>query len=332
MNQIAEIRRSNQIESLHHGHIAVVNKDGEILYSFGNPMKKTFMRSAEKPIQALAALLAGAKDRFHLSPEEIAIMCGSHFGEKIHLRTVARYLYKMKLSEKNLLCPPAYSSKEHVKIDQLTNHRILDEKNSPCSGKHTGFLAACLLNNYQLETYTAFEHPLQQEILQILSDFTDIAPEHIELGVDHCGAPVHYLSLYDMAKSYSRFVSGSNLKEKYLPHLSDIFTSVNECPDMIAGHGGFDTELLRATKGKLIAKYGAEAVFCVGVKEQGLGIAVKISDGSSRALPPVVIEILSQLQLLSQEERQTLSYFVRPSLPNGLGFPTGEIIPTFILQ
>ena len=63
-----------KIEDLYtFGSIAVVDKDGKIVYSAGDPKEVSFPRSSAKLIQAMVPLSLGAKEKFNLSHEEIAL-------------------------------------------------------------------------------------------------------------------------------------------------------------------------------------------------------------------------------------------------------------------
>jgi L-asparaginase II len=60
---------------------------------------------------------------------------------------------------------------------------------------------------------------------------------------------------------------------------------------MVAGTGRLDTEVMEATG--LVTKAGAEAVFGAGSVD-GWGIALKVSDGSGRALRTAALAVLAR--------------------------------------
>jgi len=107
---------------------------------------------------------------------------------------------------------------------------------------------------------------------------------------------------------------------------------------MVGGtQGRFDTDLLRASNGKLVCKVGAEAVYSVGVLPceqypRGLGIAIKVDDGSYRGMGPAVIETLVQLGVLDNAEIEALASYHRPKVDNRRGLLVGEILPAFTLK
>jgi L-asparaginase II len=111
---------------------------------------------------------------------------------------------------------------------------------------------------------------------------------------------------------------------------------------MIAGPDEFDTRLMEATKGKLVSKGGAEGYQGIGLLpgamgpgSPGIGITLKISDGGMRlkVRSAVVMEVLRQLNVLSQGEWETLSEF-GPGLPvyNFRKILVGQGRPCFELQ
>ncbi len=77
---------------------------------------------------------------------------------------------------------------------------------------------------------------------------------------------------------------------------------MREHPFMVAGTGRFDTSVMDGTD--LVSKSGAEAVFGAGSPE-GWGLALKISDGGTRALRPAALAVLARLGVEAPGEPQT---------------------------
>ena len=330
---LAEVVRGPVVESRHFGHIAVCNSKGDLLAWAGDPDTVTFMRSAAKPIQTLNVFSTGAYDRYGFTAKEIAIMCGSHYGEAIHKETILGILDKIGLTQSALLCGDIYSIREETRFQQIWDHETVQPFNSDCSGKHCGFLASCLVKGYPLENYNKIENPLQQLVLEIFSDVTGVPAEEIGIGIDGCGVPVHAIPVRNMAMAYARMANPEALPEKYRRGAKIIFDSMNAAPEMLAGTGGFCTEFNKNTHGKFMGKVGAEAVYCIGVKGRDLGIAVKIEDGNRfRPLYPVVMSALQQLGLLEDDELLALKQFVMPPVPNDVGIPVGIVRPCFELK
>src|SRR5204862_8148950 len=82
---LANVYRGTHLESFHSGSIAVVDSNGRLLACIGDPSFVTCLRSAAKPFQAIPLIEYGGADEFDLTGEEVALTCGSHGGEAIHV-------------------------------------------------------------------------------------------------------------------------------------------------------------------------------------------------------------------------------------------------------
>ncbi len=89
---------------------------------------------------------------------------------------------------------------------------------------------------------------------------------------------------------------------------------------------------MRSGRGDWVAKIGAEGVQGIGVRGAGIGIAVKVADGSKRALRPVVVSVLDQLGLLDERRRSELAQWVAPVIHNHRGLVTGHILSKVVLD
>ena len=87
---LATVTRGGIAESLHLGHLIVLNADGSTYLSKGSPELPIFPRSAVKSLQASAMLKAGLT----VSDEELAIICASHSGAQSHMDLVIQMLEK----------------------------------------------------------------------------------------------------------------------------------------------------------------------------------------------------------------------------------------------
>ncbi|MDR1834242.1 MAG: asparaginase [Fusobacteriaceae bacterium] len=329
---LVEVTRGEVVESRHRGCVVVADGDGKVLASAGSPELVTYIRSAAKPMQALNIIFSGADKKFDLSTEELALMCSSHYGETMHRQVIYRVLEKLGLSTRDLLCGAPLSINPAQMRKQLSEHEIIDETCSDCSGKHCGFLAVCLARGYPIAAYNRPDHPMQREILEIMSRMCALPADKIKIGVDGCSVPVHAMPILNMARGYARFAAPDQLESNYRAACEKIFDAMNAAPEMIAGTGGFCTEFLKATGGRFCGKIGAEGLYCIGVKGKNMGIAVKISDGNFRALYPAVMHTLKQLDLLSPEEIAGLAPFAEPDNLNDTGVPIGKLTPVFTLH
>ncbi|MHC1721477.1 MAG: asparaginase [Clostridiaceae bacterium] len=330
---LINVTRGPIVESIHRGDIAVVDRKGNLLYSKGDPYKVTYLRSALKPIQALNVFLSGADKKFHFSDEEISLMCASHYGEDFHRRTVDSILSKLGLDLGNLLCGSNYSLMPEYMREQIASHVKLTPANTDCSGKHSGMLAACITKGYSIDGYNSPEHPVQKDIKREIADICEFDEEKIIIGIDGCSVPVHAMPLYNAALGFAKLAQPEDLDEEVKNACERIFTAMNNAPEMVAGTGGFCTELIKNTHGKLIGKIGAEGVYCIGLKQEGIGIAVKIEDGNfNRAVAPAVMRCLDDLGILDSSESDALMPFRKSNIYNNVRDIIGEIRADFHLE
>ena len=324
-----EVTRGPVVESRHRVHVAVVDADGTLRAFCGDPDLVAFWRSAAKPIQALPIVDDGAMERFGLSSEELALCCGSHSGTPEHLKVAESLLNKIALSADALACGP------HPPFDDATR-RELEEKglepgrlHNNCSGKHAGMMALARARGWEPAGYERVEHPVQARLLTEVSRWTRMPAEAIGLGVDGCGVVCYALPLRQMAIAYASFAAASRRGE---PGPAAIVEAMAAHPELVAGEGRICTELSRLTAGRLFPKVGAEGVYCVGVPGAELGIAIKVEDGSTRAVPPAVAGVLRELDLISEDDFGALHRHVYREITNTCGDPTGEVRPRIRLR
>ncbi|MCL2678531.1 MAG: asparaginase [Clostridiales bacterium] len=330
---LLEISRGPLTENLIRGDIAVTDAQGVLLYQAGDPFKYTYIRSASKPLQALAALERGVAARFGLSQEEIAVMCSSHNAEDFHVGAVKSILSKIGLDESCLKCGATYSYANPAVTESLMRRGL---PKSPlynnCSGKHSAMLALCVMEGYGSDDYYLPEHPVQQLILQTVAEFAGMQKEGITIGIDGCGVPVFALPLYNMAYAYARLFGKRGFGAARARAARDVRESMTGFPHMVAGTGEFCTALMTAYQGELVGKKGADGVYCVGLAGGGLGIAVKTEDGSLKWISSVVMSVLDQLGLLNTTQiAQLAKFYVQDNL-NCRGEKVGQVSPVFTLH
>jgi L-asparaginase II len=337
---LVEVRRGGVVESRHRGHVAAVDGDGRIVARLGEPETVTYLRSSAKPHQAIPLVATGAADRFQLTPPEIAVACGSHSGEAVHEETVAAMLRKIGLDESALKCGA------HEPFDRATALEMRRRNEPPrvlqnnCSGKHTGMLAVAVHLGALTATYDHPDHPVQQLILKTVAQFSGLRAGEIARGTDGCGVPVFGMPVRAMALMYARLVTpGGELDERTRAACGSILAAMTSVPEMVGGTSErLDTEMMRATAGRVISKVGAEGVYTVGVLPsarwpRGLGLALKIEDGEDRrARPTVVIESLRQLGALDPAALEALRPYSSFPVQNHRGDRVGEVRANFELE
>ncbi len=279
--------REGIIESRHIVQAVVCDERGRVLSVSGNAETATFVRSALKPFQALAVTTTGTLESYDLSDRDLAIITSSHKGTIEQVRQVFNILWRSDVDPLALQCP----------IPEGKHSRL--EYN--CSGKHAAMLAVCQQCHWPLNNYLQRKHPVQQLILNKVSELLRMPAEEFISAHDDCGAPTYLMQLGQMASLYAQLASRSNLD------VERIVRAMTNHPVMVAGEGEFDTELMRLTPRELVSKAGAEGVLCIARLGEGMGLAIKVMDGAKRAKHAVAIHLLRQLGWISPSVAETLS-------------------------
>ncbi len=260
------VRRGPVVEAVHHVH-AVAIEGGRVVDSAGDPELVTFFRSSAKPIQALPL----ARERDDVEGAELAIACASHRAEGPQLEAARRLLGRAPATEEDLECGP----QEGRGPSRIAHN---------CSGKHAGFLAVCRARAWETAGYRLPAHPLQQLLLAEIAAATEVPEGEIRTAVDGCGVVTFGLTLERMAHAFSRLAR--------LDGGARVIGAMTAYPGLIASeHGGAaDTDLMRLRPG-WTAKGGAEGLMCAAGPD-GLGVALKVEDGNTRAVRPALASFL----------------------------------------
>ena len=266
---LVRVVRSGFQESVHLGDVAVCDARGRVVASAGDPTRLVFARSSMKPLQASVSIDAAGEDPWD---RLIAVMCASHHGEAVHVRTVRRLLSTAGLDESALRNPSGWP----LDPISMARARRKDRIRHNCSGKHAGMLLACVRSGWDLGAYLRPRHPLQRRILGAVLAATDL--ESVKVGIDGCGVPVHGMPLRTMATIYARLTEPERWG-RLGPAVARCTEAMRAEPYLVGGRSRTDTALMTHASG-LIVKSGAEALACAGVSGLGLGVAVKIADGS----------------------------------------------------
>lgn len=330
---LAVVTRGDVNESHHLGDLVIANADGHVLSAVGNPARVAYFRSSQKPLQALAVVQTGAADRFGLTETELSICCASHSGSRMHVTTVQGILDKLGLDPSALQCGV------HDPGDSAERTRLIRAGEAPsplhnnCSGKHAGMLASTLALGAPVASYLDRDHPLQQLTARNMAIMTGVAEADLRYGVDGCGAPVVAVPLRAMATAYARLANPDGLPDDLPAAAARIMAATALAPDMVASPGAFNSELLAAGEGHLIAKGGAEGAFMVGLRDpRRLGLAMKFADGSGRGIAPVTMAALNAVGGLSAGARDRLAAHVQPRITNCHGTHVGDVKAVLELQ
>ncbi|MQA91499.1 MAG: asparaginase [Gemmatimonas sp.] len=328
MGQTVEVVRGEILESRHVVHAAVVDSGGRLRASVGDMDRVTYFRSGAKPFQAVPLVRDGAIDRFGLTFEELALCCGSHSGEPRHLEVATSMLRKVGVEAGSLACGA------HPPLHEQTRRDLAEQGLEPirvhnnCSGKHIGMVALARAHGWDISGYNLPEHPVQGRILSEVARWAGVPYEAIGLGTDGCGAVCFALPLRQMARAYATLAASARAGERDATY---VVGSMTNYPEMVAGEGRICTDLMEQTAGRLFAKVGAEGLYCVGVPGAELGVAMKVEDGSSRAVAPAILSILRQLDLISEDDLGALWSHAYPDVYNTCGDLVGQVRPQITL-
>jgi L-asparaginase II len=275
---VIEVVRGRTIESRHRAHLVVLDPLGRRILATGRHADPILARSALKPIQAAAMVLAGLS----LPRNLLALATSSHSGRADQVSSVREILAGHGLSEGDLRCSPsAPLNDELCGVSAGLASAIL----SSCSAKHAAMLVTCRINGWPLDSYLQSDHPLQQHILETIQLFSGDQVAHQE--IDGCGAPTYEISLYGLARCYSRLVLGGPGPGQ------EVAEAIRQYPLHVAGPGRFATDAMLQVPG-LIAKDGAEGI-CAAVLPDGAALAFKIEDGAYRPSGPLLADLLETL-------------------------------------
>ena len=317
---LCRVTRGELTESIHVAFAVAIDETGHPFYSTGDPQYLTCIRSSLKPFQAAASVKAGAVDAAEFNDEELALMCASHKGEKMHVKTAQSMLTKLGLTVDDYECG------SHFPSDTLTRHRMIreDKEAQPlhnnCSGKHAGMLALAKHLGQGTANYIKKDHPVQRTILEYVQDVSGL--KMIPTEIDGCSAPTPFMTLETIAGLFQTLAAGNE------PELKRVFKAMCSCPDLVGGSNHFDTNFIKALTGRGVTKVGGESVRGIALKTQDkgpVGIALKILDGNFRALPVATMKLLEHLELLTEEELQNLDKFRTKILKNHNQMEIGRI-------
>lgn len=291
--------RGDVLENVHHGVVCGINEDRDVILQKGDSDQYTYYRSTMKPFQAIPVFQSDAISQYQLTGEEAALFAASQRGEAYHEQALQSIMTKTGIAESSLVCHATYPVNEGAKEDCLWAHTPERKLYHNCSGKHLGFLLAAQQNGWDMSHYENPDHPLQQQIIQYVADFSEVPVEDLERAVDGCGAPVYAVPLYNMALSYLKLVCPDQVTDESARKATQqIGQTMNAHPRMIASHDFVCTALLQDPN--IIAKGGAQGVYCFALREEKQSFALKVLSGSEAVWPLIVAGILEEIGYKNQ--------------------------------
>tara|TARA_Y100001933_G_scaffold164555_1_gene162822 strand:+ start:562 stop:1587 length:1026 start_codon:yes stop_codon:yes gene_type:complete len=311
--RLIEVYRGDLVESIHFGHVVISDNIGKVITYWGNPSTLIYPRSSCKIIQALPLVEMGLERDFSLTEEHLALACASHSGGEIHLKVAKDWLQKIKLDSKDLLCG------SHLPYDKTELKKLKNNKEEPsqlhnnCSGKHLGFLTIAKSiskkSDYKKD-YIDVDHTVQKIVKKTFEDITGF--QNPDYALDGCSAPNFACSIQSLAKGMAVFANPENLQENRIMSIAKLRNAVLSHPELIAGSDRLCTKIMKKSNGRLIVKIGAEGVYTAMLLDKGLGMALKICDGSKIAAECLIITLLVMLGYFKKDDEDFLNYLYKP--------------------
>jgi L-asparaginase II len=175
--------------------------------------------------------------------------------------------------------------------------------------------------------------PAQRAIKAAIAQVAGVPGESLVVGTDGCSAPNFALPLRSVARMFANLaIPGSHVPKETADALTRLARAMMRHPEMVAGTGEFDTDLMGAAEDRLATKVGAEAVQGVADLGSGMGLFLKVEDGSHRATAPATVEALRQLGWLEARAFEVLGEWWMPRLVNYAGLPVGHVKPVLVLE
>ncbi len=301
MNSIkmVEVTRSDEVESIHYGTAVLINSSGEILQEWGNSDILIYPRSALKPIQSLNLYKDRVAEGLNLSDELIALTTSSHHSESIHQKMIIEWLEKINLSEDNLCCGPDWPWNIEDKFKTHLKYKKKRKIFNNCSGKHCGHLAVSKYKDLPIENYNQSNHPIQKELINLIEDLSNFKIKKI--GIDGCTLPNPLISLKKFGLAVAQIADYNKLNENSAI-AKRIFESCTKFPEITGGSNSVNSILTKLSKGKVFFKNGAEGVFVAIIPGLKSALVVKIADGAARAAEVAVAGLISEIQLIDEDQ------------------------------
>ena len=312
-----EVVRGPLVESRHRVAAAVADARGP-LAAWGDVEAVVLPRSAVKPLQVLPLIETGAAEASGVSESEIALACSSHNGESCHVAAVTAWLERLGLAPDDLECGA------HAPLRGAPPARLTPAHNN-CSGKHTAMLATARHLGEPLAGYVAPDHPVQRRLRTLLGELAGHDLSTAPSAIDGCSIPTIAMPLTSLALAFARFATGDVPQPERKSALARVRRAMATHPFMVAGTGRFCTALIEATAGHVLVKTGAEGVMVAAVPEAGLGLALKVDDGASRAAEVAMVALLRHLDVLTGPLAPAVAAFAAPPQQNWRGLEIGVI-------
>jgi L-asparaginase II len=329
---LAELVRGNWVENRHRGAFIVCDAQGKVIASAGDIERPIFPRSAIKSMQALAMVTSGAIGKFKLKDEELALACASHLGEEFHVAGVTSFLTHIGLGIGDLECgghaPGTAAAREALR----SRGEPFSAAHNNCSGKHSGMLAVAEALGVPTAGYVNRDHPVQKAVRAGIETVIGEPLSEGRCGTDGCSIPTWAAPLHAFARGFARMATGEGLPADIASASQRIFDAGTAHPHLVGGTGSLDTDVMRAFRGRLMQKGGAEGVQCGAVRDKGWGYALKVDDGNMAASHAMVATLLLAIADPDAAQREILQRFASQTIRNVRNLEVGILRATELMS
>jgi L-asparaginase II len=294
----------------------------------GDVQRAVFPRSAIKFLQAIPFVESGAVEAYGLDDRHIALACASHNGEPIHAGLAQDWLERIKCDNDDLECGAELPLHKATQFELMATGRGPQRIHHNCSGKHLGFLSTCRQLGEQSTNYRLYNHRAQQRWFQVLESVSNTRVSQLPWGYDGCAIPALAIPLQRIAVAMARFGEFARFEGERRSAVERIHAAITSNTYMVAGKERLCTALMERLAPHILVKVGADGVYTAVIPEHGLGVALKIDDGSDVAARVALGAVLQGLGLLPAEDAKALSEYLRPSVTNSRGEIVGRIEPS----
>ena len=316
--------RGNAIESRHTGAVSVVDADGRSVLALGDVQRGVFPRSAIKFLQAIPFVESGAMESFGLDARHVALACASHNGEPIHAGLASDWLERLGLDVDDLECGAQLPMHRATQFELMSAGRGPQRVHHNCSGKHLGLLSSCRHADEATRDYRRYGHPAQRRWFEVLESIGNTRVMQLPWGYDGCAIPTLSIPLQRTALLMARFGQPERFSDERRAAVETIHAALAEHPYLVAGKERLCTALMERLAPRLLVKVGAEGVYTACSTEHGLGIALKIDDGSDAAARIALGAVLGTLGLIDAGDREALAEYFTPEVMNSRGEAVGR--------
>jgi L-asparaginase II len=195
-----------------------------------------------------------------------------------------------------------------------------------CSGKHTGFLTLARHLHIAVEGYERPDHPVQVAVRQAIADLCDLKPDAMPVGIDGCAAPNYAIPLTHLARAMARLGDRAKLAPTRAAAAKRLLAAWKAHPALASGTGRACADLIEGAREGTVVKTGAEGVFVAVLPEKGLGVALKIDDGATRAAETAMARVLTLLGAADAASPKIAKHVAAP-VRNWRGDVVGERRP-----